>query len=287
MELLAFYKFSFLVALLSSGGLSLIGKHNFSRGTVLEIFFLSQLSIFGNLFSKLCFESHFLDWKGILFSYLFFAIGKFYLLKVNYSNHKLKNLDPFMIGGYLFLLALQYLIIGAFPQLDAHMSVGLFGNMVTASFLENLSTCLIFGFFFIIYFIKNKEIKRNTLEKNILNQKANSLSEGILLALPLITSLYSLGFLYTMSFLLLPALLIGDRFHSEKKASFFIAFNSIFAAILGLYLSISFENLSTTSVQIFILFLSLIVTRFTAPIFVFRVSGVKSRKNRKSIESTV
>lgn len=261
MELILFYKFSFLVAFLSSGGLAIIGTHSFSRGTILEIFFLSQLSIFGNLVSKLCFETHFLDWKGILFSFLFYGIGKLLLHLLEERNKRNIDFSAYMIGGYLFLLSLQYLIIGIFPQLDAHMSVGLFGNMVTSSFWENLAIFGIFSLFFILYFKIRPIIEKNTLEKNILNIKNNSFYEGLFFATPLITSLYCLGFLYTMSFLLLPSLIIGSCFQREKYASIFIISVPISTSLVGLFLSIAFENISTTSMQITLLFLSLVTVR--------------------------
>lgn len=262
MELLLFYKYSFVVAALSSAGLSIIGKHNLSRGKVLEIFFLAQFAILGNLVSKLVVHSHEQDLTGIVFSYLFFGVGKFCVNYISRSSLRIQNFDPYMIGGYLFLMALQYLIIGFYPQLDAHMSIGLFGNMVTASFLENNTLTITFLFFVIIYIYRHKQISKSTFEINVLNSKDSSSFQEIIFAIPLITSLYSLGFLYTMSFLLLPGLIIGASFSSEKKSSVFIMICAVLSSILGLFLSIAFENISTTSVQICLLFFFLLGLRF-------------------------
>ncbi|MGB0452992.1 MAG: hypothetical protein ACPGJV_04685 [Bacteriovoracaceae bacterium] len=253
-ELFAFYSFSFVVAAFSAGTLAQIGKHYYSRGNILEIFLLSQLALLGNLLSKLLFHDHGVDWMGVVLSYLFFGLGKYLLYQKKSNGHEQ---GVFMVGGYLFLLSLQYLLIGFFPLLDSHMSVGFFGNMVTASLFENV---LIFGtsfFFLMAYFNKRKTINRNTLEVNILGSKDDSKFELFLFSIPLVTFLYSLGFLYTMSFLLLPSLFVGSLFSSEKRASVFMVFTSAICSVSGLALSIYFERLSTTSVQISLLVLFL------------------------------
>ena len=203
MSLFLFYKLSFIVAGLSGGALSVIGKHFLSRGNILEIFFLSQIAIIGNLLSRLIIQHGETSIVGIIFSYSLFALGKYFLYRLKLANHEK---GTFMVGGYLFLLSLQYLTIGYFPQLDSHMSIGFFGNMVTASKNENYGTILIFVFFIFIYFLNRKAINKRTIEINILSAKERSRFDLILFTLPLISALNGLGFLYTMSFLLLPSL---------------------------------------------------------------------------------
>lgn len=270
MNLFLFYKLSFLVAALSGGSLSIIGKHFLSRGNILEIFLLSQLAIIGNLLSRLLFHHEELGIQSLVSSYILFGVGK-------YTLHRLKLLSfekgPFMVGGYLFLLSLQYLIIGYFPQLDSHMSIGFFGNMVTASKNENMASILTFSFFIFVYFLGRRKISKRTIEINILNSKDSSKFDLLLFTLPLISSLYSLGFLYTMSFLLLPSLLIGKIFDSEKKANYFLVLTASLSSILGLTLSISFERLSTSSLQIALLFISL-----TAISFFIHLTNLKQKK---------
>ena len=153
MNLFIFYKMSFVVAAISGAALSVIGKHYYSRGNILEIFLLSQLALLGNLISKLFLHSHGAQWSGILFSYALFGIGKYLIHRMNLMK---SEKGTFMVGGYLFLLSLQYLIIGYFPQLDSHMSIGFFGNMVTASNSENLIIIGILSLFSLIYFLLHK-----------------------------------------------------------------------------------------------------------------------------------
>jgi|GEM_PF-1991607 len=258
MSLFEFYKISFLVAAFSGGALSLIGKHCYSRGNILEIFLLSQLSLLGNLIAKLWFHSHSAEWSGVLISYILFGMGKLFLYRFNAKD---SNRATMMVGGYLFLLSLQYLIIGFFPQLDSHMSLGFFGNMVTATSLENMIVIVTFSLFFIFYLMTKRKINKNTIEINIYNSKDNSINELLLFSIPLVSSLYSLGFLYTMSYLLLPALIIGPILFSERSATIFMMLISVVSSILGLGASIYFERLSTSSLQIFLLFFILCLFR--------------------------
>ena len=89
-----------------------------------------------------------------------------------------------MVGGYLFLVSLQYLIIGYFPQLDSHMSIGFFGNMVTASRIENISSIVTFVLFILFYGLSKNKINKRTIEINILNEKDNSKVDLLLLLFP-------------------------------------------------------------------------------------------------------
>lgn len=254
-SLFAFYKFSFIVAAFSAAGLTQIGKHFFSRGNILEIFLLSQLAMLGNLVAKLYFHD---QYSGFLCSYALFAAGKYALYKLEIKNNKKNN---FMVGGYLVLTSLQYLLISYFPQLDSHMSIGFFGNMVTASGFENILAISAFFLFGILYKIMAKSINKRTFEISVLGRTKDSLIELFLFTIPLITSLYVLGFLYTMSFLMLPALVLGSSFKSEKKATLTLLPTAIIAALLGLAASIIFERISTTPIQIIILTILLYVIK--------------------------
>ena len=245
-----------MVAALSAASLSIIGKHYHSRGTILDIFLLSQMSLLGNLTSKILLHAHDSTTVSLIASYVFSRWVRF-SSPIEYDQNKK---GTFMVGGYLFLLALQYLIIGYFPQLDSHMSIGFFGSMVTATFKDNVFLIIILSLFLMAYFYKKNSINRNTIEINILNNPTKSHFELLLFSIPLITSLYGLGFLYTMSFLLLPTLVVGKMFSSEKIATIMIALISLFFSIFGLGLSISFERLSTSSLQISLLFFVLLTT---------------------------
>ena len=137
-ELFLFYKLSFVVAGASAAGLSWLGLHQLPRKQIVELFALSQLALLGNLTSKLIFhdDSHYF---GLAMSFIFFTLGSWLLKK-----SRLLNSTEWLLGLYTGLVALQYLLIGLFPILDAHLSIGFFGNIVTSTFVENTAMILIF-----------------------------------------------------------------------------------------------------------------------------------------------
>ena len=107
--------------------------------------------------------------------------------------------------------------------------------------------------FFVFYFLQRKSINQRTIETSILQNAKPSFLETAIFTLAIVTCLYTLGFIYTMSFLLLPTLLVGGVFASENKASVYTGLIASVCSVAGLYLSIAFENLSTTSLQVLIL----------------------------------
>jgi zinc transport system permease protein len=249
-NLLAFYTAAFIVAALSAPMLSQIGKHHKARGIVLEVFFLAQLALVGNLVAALAVAEHDHGLAGFLASLLLFWLGK---VLIDSINPQKAQASYFMVGGYLVLVSLQHLLIGLYPSLDSHMSAGFFGNLVTATSTESYLVIAVSGLFAAFYFLRRKSINRQTIEASILQNTKASFWEAALFTLPIVTCLYTLGFIYTMSFMLLPTLLVGGVFASENRASIYTAFIASLCSVAGLYLSIVFENLSTTSLQVLIL----------------------------------
>ena len=258
MELLLFYKFSFLVAFSSASSLSILGHHQLVRGKVLEIFALSQFALIGNLLAKLIFHSSENGAQALIVSYVSFSLGKLLLSKIDIQ----KNIyGPYMVGIYLCIISVQYLLIGFFPQLDSHMSLGFFGNMVTSSFMENIVLIVVFLVFFLLSQIYSKEISRRSLDINIFKVRPKSTFDLLLFSILLVVSLYGLGFLYTLSFLLIPNLILGTSFKSQRTSNKVIALMAATASVVGLLLSIVFENISTSSAQILLLFIMCLILK--------------------------
>jgi zinc transport system permease protein len=266
-----FYFLSFFVAAFSGGTLSVVGKHVRARGTILEVFFLTQLALLGGLLSLLAFGAHEGHELSALVSIVLSYIGgKAVVHKVRAT---LVDMNMFMIGGYLVLISFQYLLVGMFPQLDSHMSSGFLGNLVTASTTENYFLIACCASLLVLYTLFSRQINRRTIEQSIFmeNSSKDSWVFGFFLfSLPIIASLYCLGFLYTMSYLLLPTLLAGRSFSSEKSAVLVCSVVAAISSIVGLYLSITFERLSTTSTQILVLLLLLTLTVLCAQLVVKR-----------------
>ena len=246
MSLLLFYKFSLGMSVLSGGILPLIGHHLIIRGKVLEIFALAQLAFLGNLL----FHSYG-EIFGLIASGIFLAVGKWLIdmLKVDSSSFR-----HIMISLYLFLMATQYLLVGIFPQWDMALRVGLFGNVVTATFFDNAIMTLFFTSFLLLYFYQSKDIARRSLDIGIFRKRNNGRFDSLLFLVPLVGSLYGLGFLFTLSFVLLPGVLLGSNFDSQNKGLKVIALLSSLSALAGLVCSILLESAGATSLQVVTLF---------------------------------
>ena len=224
----------------------MIGHHLIIRGKVFEIFALTQFAFLGNLL----FHS-FGEMVGLLASGIFFAVGKWMTKLLRVDSSSFRNI---MIGLYLFLMAFQYLLIGMFPRWDVVLRVGLFGNVVTATFFDNVVMMVFFILFLFLYFFNVKSVTRRSLEVGIFQKADNSKFDSMLLFFPLVVSLYGLGFLFTLSFVLFPGVFIGADFNNQNKGLLAIVLLSSMSSFLGLVFSIIFERASATALQVVILF---------------------------------
>ena len=231
--------------------LSWTGIHQLPRGRVVDIFALSQLALIGNLLAKLVFEDHYSVVWGLGFSYFLYVLGNEFISKALKNK---KNSTEWMIGVYVLLSSFQYLLIGLFPVLDSHMSIGFFGNLVTATFYENLTMFILFSLAILCAWRLHPAIARCTLSEAILGQSKENRLEFFLFSVILVTSLFGLGFFYTLGFLLLPALMFGKTMPNQKRLHFIVIFVSVLSSLLGLALSLVVENISTSSAQVSLLF---------------------------------
>ena len=253
MSLLLFYKFSLVISALSGGILPLMGHHLILRGKVLEIFALAQLAFLGNLL----FHS-FGEIAGLIASGFFLAVGKWLIESLRVDSSSFRNI---MISLYLFLMAVQYFLVGIFPQWDTALRVGLFGNVVTATFFDNNVMALFFILFLILYCCQAKNIARRSLDVGIFRKRSDGRFDSLLFFVPLVGSLYGLGFLFTMSFILLPGVLLGSDFDNQKGGLKAIVLLSSLSSLMGLVCSILFEGAGATSLQVVILFLLCVLVK--------------------------
>ena len=245
MELLIFYKLSFVVALVSSFGLSLSGFHFISRSMILSVFLLSQFALLGHMIATIIFGEQL--FFSLFFSLLFYFFADFVMRK------RLRNLTQnshYVISGYLALTAVQFLLISLVPALDAHVNAGFFGNMVTATNAENIFAIIVFTVFIAAYMKYRRVINKETFELAVLDSKPRNQSSHYILTIPTVVSLFSFGFLYTLGFLLIPSIMLAKRFSNQFTSLMVISIISMASGFFGLLLSISFERLPTTPAQI-------------------------------------
>ena len=253
-EGILFYKMAFLSSSVSSMALPVIGHHLTLRSKILELFFLTQLVAICSLLSHLFWEGFELLWTLIAVCFYFLGTYTFSKLKLDEGRRHVT-----IMALYLILLSLQYLLIGFFPQLDSHMTKGLFGNIVTISNFEAKAVLVTFFIFFAFYIFNRKKLHRESLDSAFLAGSKEKRLSSLFILVPVILSLYYLGLIYTLSFLLIPSLIPTKIFPKISFRMGGLAFLSLIASVFGLVLSISYDNLSTTPTQILLLSIILIL----------------------------
>lgn len=258
LEMILFYKLSFITSTVSGGALSVIGKHFIWRNKFLELFTLCQFAIIGNLLGHLIFPELDLPLIPLLTSVLFFIFGKFIFdfFKVNARERSTR-----MICIYLVLASFQYLAISLFPNLETHLSNGLFGSMVTATHIENWIIISIFIIISILLFFLNSVLTRNSLEISFFQRRKKHTRDEYFLLIPVVIGVFGLGLIYTLSFLSLGAVILGTSFKNQKVNNIALVIINVAASLGGLLLSLYFEKLSTTPMQVVLLAFICVVTK--------------------------
>lgn len=250
-ELLLIFKFSFILCLLSGGLLATQGAHLVARKESLQILALAQAGLFGNLLGKvLDADSTFVT---LSCSLIFFLIVKLFIFKQKKTN------ETFFIVIYISLMALGYLMISIFPSLDSHMSLGLFGDVVSLSVPNTISLIVTYIILIVTFLFYHKRFWRNTLNKSLMGIRKVDLLEELIFSIGFVISLYGLGLLYTVAFFIIPSVISGQVRHNLKQSLVLLAISSSLASIIGLIGSIYFTRLSTVPSQVAFLLILLFV----------------------------
>ena len=244
-ELLAIYKYAFLLCPLAAAVLCIYGTHLVSRNEGLQLMALSQAALVGNIVGHLfATESHL---ASLLLSIVFFI-----LLKVGLSFLKHVQEQTYIVV-YLSLVALSYFVVTLFPGLDSHFAVGFFGDIVSLSTSGSIILSALFLALLIASLLFHPKLIKTTFNRSVLNSKEISLWEEILFVSGILISLYGLGFLFTLSFLIFPILIAGRNFKNLKQSLFIMSIVAASASVTGLMLSIIHSRVSTVPAQILIL----------------------------------
>jgi ABC-type Mn2+/Zn2+ transport system permease subunit len=247
--MIRFYGGAFLTCIVAGFVLALVGQHLFLRKESLQVFSLSQVLLFFFLMLNLIFP----DTQSFLKILLGYGLMLVMRLLIPSSLNGKENSELVMVGVYLFFLSLQYFFLSLFPGLDSVHSFALFGSVVTLESRENLFVVSSFLLFLLFYAFNKKPYMKETLESVLFSKKIDFSARNALLSLIIVISLFFLGQIYTLSFILLPYLVLSRSFASQKLLMIFISIINILAGVLGLALSLHFERLSTVPTQVFIL----------------------------------
>jgi len=249
LELVSLYKLSFVVVALSSALLFVIGTHLIPRQEAVAVFTFSKLALVGHLVGSLLIHEQYHIYL-YFFSLVFYIGGK--ELFLHYTKRKDKKTSLF-IGLYIIFWSISNLLVSYFPGLDSHMTAGVFGDVVTSTFNENviiICSALAFGLF---YFSKRKSFHFDTLEISLFKTAKFNKTHEVIMSFILVLFLFKLGIIFTLGYLLIPSILLVSKMGSQRNL---LIIGSIFSALsssLGLFLSLYFSRLSTVPTQIVLL----------------------------------
>jgi len=257
-ELFGVYKYAFILCLVAGILLSLVGAHLVSRKESLQVLALAQAALVGNLFGRLLTPEAYAEIGIILFSLLLFILFKFLFI---YSKRLMRSSkETFFVVVYLSLISVTYLMISIFPGLEGHMAVGFFGDIVSLSVNTSLTAITLFLIFLTLLIVFRKKLLRVSFERAVLGIKKVFILEELLFALIFVVSLYSLGFLFTVSTIIFPTVIIGSRGSNLKSILVLMLSIAGMGAFLGLGSSIYLERLSTVPTQVLTTLLILVIT---------------------------
>ena len=250
MELYGLYISAFILCFMASMVLSIQGSYLVAKNESLQLLGLAQAALLGNLLGTLIFQDSPIG--SLIGSIVLFAFFKAIFQKQKDIN------EPFYVVIYLFLLSLCYFLITLFPMLNGHLSVGFFGDIVSLETVK-VNILIVLFFFFLLYFVfTSKKRIKSVVNKSLFGMKGSSLEEELLFSLVLILSLYGLGLLFSLSYLIFPIVILGRSFSNHKKSLFFLSLLSACSSVIGLAFSIQFTNLSTVPSQVILLFFGLV-----------------------------
>ena len=252
-ELLALYSQALISGLLCAVALAILGCHLASRDQSLQSLVVSQAATVGVLFSAAVMLGNHSDITenpipmitGVLMATLLYFLGEWLVVGKSASKTSV------FLALFTIMLALSYWLISFFPALEGHMSKAFFGDIVTLTgvtlqFTTAVSTIALLALLlcwkqmanhsFIISVIGNAQIG---------NRGSLHLSNALTLLL-ISTSIYAMGLLFTIAYLLLPTVIFSFiRLPSIRLHLLLVTFTAAAGFVFGFILSLYFDRIST------------------------------------------
>lgn len=248
MELVILYKWVFLLLLVSSACLVLVGIHLTPRQQGVNTVMLTQVSSFGVLLGLLINESFFhyesLDFIFPLLVSLSFTFLTSYLIE----SFKKDFGESFYLVVFLLFMALSYWICSFFPGLDSHHADSFFGDIVTIHGVELILAVLGFSFGAFFLLLNQRSFLKKSFELEIFGKQVQNSKRDLFWPVSIslmVLGIFSLGMLYTLSFLLIGPTLLAFRSISFKIYLKLLVIVSCTSSVLGFLISLYFTRMST------------------------------------------
>lgn len=264
-ELILLYKWVFLLLVISSLCLSQIGVHLVARQQSLNALMLTQVSTFGVLLGML-FNDHLFHFDSLDFLFPL-IIGLLLTVIVTFVVERLRGnfSETFFLIIFLLFMALSYWVCSYFPGLDSHHADSFFGDIVTIQGTELVLS--IFGFFLgaIYLFTRRRSLLNQSFEIEVFGKQQSRVgtdSLWVVSLLIMVLGIFSLGLLYTLSFMLMAPVLLAYLSKSLRRYLITLSIFSALSAVFGFVISLHFTRMSTAPTIVICLFILSSLTVF-------------------------
>lgn len=257
-EMILLYKWVFVLLIVSAFCLSHLGVHLVPRQQSYNSLMLTQVSSFGVLFGMLLTEELGLIGSAQFFTPLSVALVLTIFISALVERFRKDIGENFTLVIFLLFMSLSYWICSYFPSLDSHHADSYFGDIVTIQGRELIFSILGFSFGSLYLVLKRKKLMNRSFELEIFGKQVRKKSSDHLwpvAVLLMVLGIFSLGMLYTLSFMLMAPVLLAYKSHDLKSYLWKLSTVSILSSILGFVMSLHFARISTVPTVVITLFL--------------------------------
>jgi ABC-type Mn2+/Zn2+ transport system permease subunit len=242
LELFSLYTPNLVIASIVAMLLAFLGVHLITRAEGARVLALTQQANFGFLMSviflgyNISFGQHVL---ALLLSLLVLSLFSFFEQRYCSKN------DIWHFNIFLSFMAINYGATTFFPGLEGHMSRSFFGDIVTIHgerYLLMASVALLSSF----YLFNHRSFMMQSFFFSLGRYQVKLFSiEKFLILITLVTSIFTLGFLFTLTFVFLPTTILRNSSRSLKHHYLLIFSVSFLSAALGLAVSLVFDRVAS------------------------------------------
>jgi ABC-type Mn2+/Zn2+ transport system permease subunit len=251
-ELLPLYLGAIVSGLLCATALALLGCHLVSRNQSLQCLVISQAATVGVLagaalnFGSAAVSANELPLiTGLLFASLTALVSD------RLASGRAATESGIHLALFSLLLAMSYWLVSFFPALESHFSQAFFGDIVTISGNTLWVSSGVSALVLTVLLIGWKRFSDQSFTISIMSGTPPDNRFALLVfrtlsLLLIVTSIYAMGFLFTIAFLLLPTVMLSStRVPSIKRHFVLICVAAISGFSAGFLLSLHFDRIST------------------------------------------
>ena len=210
-ELLSLYAGAILAGMLCATALALLGCHLVSRDQSLQSLVVSQAATVGVLLGAVLAISRHSNVNASPVPLItgIAAAAMAYLLGEKLTATKRASKTGIYLALFIMLLAMSYWLISYFPALESHMSQAFFGDIVTLSgytlwFASAVSLLALLSLLVWWKALANHSFIVSVMSGDQVGNHAALHWFSALTLLLISTSIYAMGLLFTIAFLLMP-----------------------------------------------------------------------------------